>query len=87
MIKEEYILREGKDQKDFDIRLKNNQMRIIEHGVEDESFDCRICNFGGTGNINKAKYHAKKTGHTIDFYREHWIEITYYNKPPQPTPK
>lgn len=73
-------LREGKDQKVFDERLKNNSLRTIKHGVDSEILSCRICEFGGDGTIKEAKKHAKKTGHTIDLYREHWIELTYYEK-------
>ncbi len=73
-------LREGKNQKVFDKRLKDNPIRIINHGRGEEDYHCRICDFSGIGSMIKAKKHAEQTGHTIDFYRENWTEITYYKK-------
>jgi len=67
---------------DYNERLKN-PMRTIRHGVSDVDCHCRACNFSDSGKENvarKAKYHAQKTGHTIDIYREHWTEITFYKK-------
>ena len=82
-----YKLKEDKDQKVFDDRLKNNEMRVIYHKMDDASAYCRICSFSMDNIdgkdayiITKAKEHARKTGHTVDIYREHWTEITYYNK-------
>lgn len=74
-------LKEGKDQKVFDERLKNNPMRVIQHAKQPDSEECycRICGFdeSGTNILAKAKRHAQKTGHTIDVYYESWREITY----------
>lgn len=77
-----YELKTGKDQKIFDERLKNNPMRVIKHGIDDETCHCRICNFSDCGKnmLIKAKRHAQQTGHTIDVYCETWKEITYYKK-------
>ena len=82
-----YKLKEGKDQKVFDDRLKNNEMKVIYHRMDDASAYCRICSFNMnsidgkyTAVIAKAKEHARETGHTVDIYREHWTEITYYKK-------
>ena len=74
-------LREGKEQKKFDERRKNNPLRLIKHGVDSETVHCRICIFSGDGTMKIAKKHAQETGHTVDLYREHWIELTYYKKP------
>ena len=78
-----YDLKLGKDQKIFDERLKNNEMRTIKHGIDGESCYCRICEFsdiGTKGMFAKAGKHAQQTGHTIDIYTENWREITYYKK-------
>lgn len=76
-------LKEGKDQRIFDERLKNNPLRTIRHGLDDVDAHCRICTFSVYGKSEvskKAKVHAQKTGHTIDIYRTHWTELTYYKK-------
>lgn len=77
-----FKLRQGKDQEVFDKRLKNNRMRIIQHGRSDETCYCRICDFNEYAGkvLQKAKRHAEKTGHTIDVYYESWREITYYRR-------
>jgi len=79
----EYKLLAGKNQKIFDNRLKNNEMRIINHGRDDENCYCRICEFssGGKNILAYAKKHAQKTGHTVDVYYETHREITYYKNP------
>ena len=63
-------------------RLKN-PMRTIRHGLEEISIQCRVCGYSDTSEKDiskKAREHAKKTGHTVDIYRENWTEITFYKK-------
>ena len=63
-------------------RLKN-PMRTIRHGLEEVSCFCRVCKYSDFGKeevAKRARYHAKKTGHTVDIYRENWTEITFYKK-------
>jgi len=66
----------------YEERLKLNKMRVIKHKreKENESCHCRVCDFSdfGSGMLDKAKDHAKKTGHTIDVYYETWREVTYF---------
>lgn len=59
-----------------------SKFRSVRHGVEDESVHCRMCSFndGGIGCFTKGRAHAKKTGHTVDCYRENWTEYTSYVK-------
>ena len=69
---------------DFEERLKNNKMRVIQHERErdNESCHCRNCNFSDFGKnmLALAKKHSSQTGHTVDVYYETWREVTYYNK-------
>ena len=69
---------------DFEERLRNNKMRVIQHtrDKEEETCHCRNCNFSDCGKnmLRLAKNHASKTGHTVDVYYETWREVTYYNK-------
>ena len=56
--------------------------RTVKHGLEDENAYCRHCveSFHEKGCAKKAYEHAKKTGHTVDVYREHWVEYTSFVK-------
>lgn len=53
--------------------------RTIEHGIEGEDGCCRMCK-ETFDSSKKAYQHAKKTLHTVDLYREHWVEYTSYVK-------
>lgn len=54
--------------------------RVVKHGIEDASAKCRHCEFDEyEGDVRtKARNHAKKTGHTVDYYQENWTEYTSY---------
>jgi len=53
--------------------------RTVKHGVEEENGYCRHCKKDFT-DAKKAYNHARLTGHTVDLYREHWVEYTSYIK-------
>ena len=53
--------------------------RTVKHGISQEEGNCRHCN-EDFYTSKKAYAHAKKTGHTVDIYREHWVEYTSYVK-------
>jgi hypothetical protein len=61
----------------------SNAFRTITHGLHDENAYCRHCKWSkwGLGAGRKGRYHAKKTLHTVDVYREHWTEHTSWVKP------
>ena len=65
-----------KKEKKYDIK----HFRTVKHGRSDENAYCRHCKWSiHTGNVsNSARYHAKKTLHTVDVYRENHIEFTSY---------
>lgn len=49
--------------------------RAVKHGLEAENACCRHCK----KDFDTAKQgysHAKSSGHTVDVYREHWVEYT-----------
>jgi len=72
------------NQINFEERLKNNKMRVIQHQRDknEEDCHCRNCSFSDSGKnmLALAKKHSRQTGHTIDVYYETWREVTYYNK-------
>jgi len=64
------------DEKTYDIK----SFRTVKHGIEDINAYCRHCDksFHGKSADRSARYHARKKLHTVDVYREHWIEYTSY---------
>lgn len=55
------------------------QPRTIKKGIEEESAYCRECKFEAFNSPTAAaRNHSRKTGHTLDVYREHRFEITYW---------
>ena len=64
-----------------------SKFRRVKHGVDGRSAYCRHCKeswYDTEGEIRKAIYHAKTKGHTVDIYREHWVEYTSFTKLPPP---
>lgn len=54
--------------------------RTVKHSATEEDGECRHC--GKTfDSAKKAYQHARTTLHTVDLYREHWVEYTSYVKP------
>lgn len=56
----------------------------VKHGLDGVYCYCRHCDKSWLEkeDVKKVIYHAKKTGHTVDIYRENWTEYTsfYSNK-------
>jgi hypothetical protein len=63
-------------------KYKIENWRRIDHGTtKDVNSHCRHCNWGDLSTSeSKAKKHSKETGHTVDIYKERWIEMTCYKK-------
>jgi hypothetical protein len=61
----------------------SEDFRRVNHGVSKDgySFHCRMCKFSDYGKSeHKGRKHAQETGHTVDVYREHWVEFTSHKK-------
>jgi hypothetical protein len=52
-------------------------MRRVKHGLEEANAYCRCCGYScHEGDVpKKALTHHRQTGHTIDIYRENWVEL------------
>ena len=57
------------------------KFRAIRHGIDSQSAYCRNCQNSKFDTAKEGIAHAKKTGHTVDVYRENWTEYTSYVKP------
>ena len=58
----------------------DKKMRSIRHGgTDDIRCFCRQCEWldFASNSPARARYHCKKTKHTVDVYREHWTELTF----------
>lgn len=62
--------------------------RTVRHGESDTNAYCRHCKEGWhDGDVQgKARDHARKTLHTVDFYRENHTEYTCHVKDPLTLP-
>lgn len=59
--------------------------RTVKHGVDGASAYCRHCEWSEwsekDGGVRaKARAHAQKTMHTVDYHQENWTEYTSHVK-------
>jgi hypothetical protein len=56
--------------------------RLVKHGIDEITADCRHCNWAvSQGDVKqKAKTHAKSNLHTVDVYQTNHTEYTSHIK-------
>lgn len=59
--------------------------RCVKHSEKEVTAYCRHCRFSldsvkDKNVVQKAREHALNTGHTVDVYRQSWIEYTCHKR-------